>query len=83
MFRRNLITLVLTFFTMGAAWAAGPLPWQAKTDFLDASQVFTLSATQLQGDHVVAAGHVADGYYVYRKSLRLDDARGTAVDVTL
>jgi len=83
LFRRNLITLVLTFFTMGAAWAAGPLPWQAKTDFLDASQVFTLSAPQLQGDHVVAAGHVADGYYVYRKSLRLDDARGTAVDVTL
>nr|WP_311529600.1 protein-disulfide reductase DsbD [uncultured Ralstonia sp.] len=97
MFHRKIIALVLAFFTMGAvfgtasgaasgtAWAASPFPWQSKSesDFLDAAEVFTLSAPQQKGDRLVAAGHVADGYYVYRKSLRLEDAQGKAVELTL
>lgn len=83
MSHRNFIALVLAFFTMGSVWAASPFPWQSKSDFLEASQVFTLSTPQRQGDRLIAAGHVADGYYVYRTSLRAEDAQGVAVDLAL
>jgi len=70
---------------IGSAWASGLLPSWGNSDpqFLDAADVFKLEAAQRQGEAFLAAGHIADGYYVYRHSIKLVDARGREVGLNL
>ncbi len=76
--------MVLCFFAMGSVSAATGL-FSSGTDaeFLDPADVFKVEKVSRQGDWLVAQGHIADGYYVYRHSLKLVSAQSVAVDVEL
>lgn len=76
--------MVLCFFAMGSV-SAGTGLFSSGTDaeFLDPAEVFKVEKVSRQGDWLVAQGHIADGYYVYRHSLKLVSAQGVAVGVEL
>ncbi|MBN8762135.1 MAG: thiol:disulfide interchange protein [Thiobacillus sp. 63-78] len=84
-YRRVLVAFLLCCGVIGSAWASGLLPSWGNSDpqFLDAADVFKLEAAQRQGEAFLAAGHIADGYYVYRHSIKLVDARGREVGLNL
>ena len=70
---------------VGSAWANGLLPsWgRSERQFLDVAEVFKLDPAQQQGDSFLIAGHIADGYYVYRHAIKLADAQGHEISLTL
>lgn len=84
-YRRVVAVFLLCCCAVGSAWADGLLPSWGGSDrqFLDAAEVFNLELVQQHGDSFSAAGHVADGYYVYRHSIKLVDAQGHEVSLTL
>ncbi|MDR3399532.1 MAG: protein-disulfide reductase DsbD [Pandoraea sp.] len=83
MLRRIFLIFVILLGTFGAMRAADAFPWQSEPKFLDASQVLTLSPVNEVDGHLEVVGHVAKDYYVYRHSLRAEDASGKPVDLTL
>lgn len=82
---RVFLAFLLCWGVIGSAAASAFLPSWGSSDpeFLEAADVFRLDAVQEQGPRTSAAGHVADGYYVYRHSIRLVDARGSWIDLDL
>lgn len=83
MLRRFFYLFVILLGALGAMRAADAFPWQSAPKFLDASQVLTLSPVNPADDPVEIVGHVAKEYYVYRHSLRAEDASGKPVNLTL
>ncbi|MDY0308705.1 MAG: protein-disulfide reductase DsbD [Castellaniella sp.] len=84
-YQRVISIFLLCGCVVGNAGANGLLSsWgQQEPEFLDVAEVFTLDPVQRQGDVFLAAGHVADGYYVYRHALKLVDAQGHEVSLDL
>ena len=84
-YRRIVAIFLLCGCAVGSAWADGLFPsWgRSERQFLDVAEVLKLDAVQQQGDSFSAAGHVADGYYVYRHAIKLVDAQGHEVSLTL
>ena len=84
-YQRAVVVLLLCYLAIGSAWADGLLPAWGNSDrqYLDAAEVLKLELVEQQGDSFSAAGRVADGYYVYRHSLKLIDAQGHEVSLTL
>lgn len=84
LYRSALALMVLCFFAMGSASAStGLFSSGAEAEFLDPADVFKVEKVSRQGDWLVAQGHITDGYYVYRHSLKLVSAQGDAVNVEL
>lgn len=85
LYRRTLAFFLLTFCALGAWANTSLLSWTADNakQFLDAADVFTLSSVQQQGEALSAQGQVAVGYYVYRHSLKLEDAQGNVIALEL
>lgn len=76
--------LILCCLAVGTAWAnTNFLSFGAAPEFLDPAEVFILDEVQRHGDNYVVSSHVADGYYVYRHSLKLVDDQENEVDLTL
>ncbi|MFT3803629.1 MAG: protein-disulfide reductase DsbD [Burkholderiaceae bacterium] len=84
-YRRVLAMWLLCFFAVDGAWADGrSMPWgDGDRRFLDAAQVFRLDAVRQQDGAYSVRAHVADGYYVYRHSIRLLDRQGDEIRVEL
>lgn len=84
LYRSLLTIIVLCFYVMGSAWAvSGLFASGAEAEFLDPADVFKVEKVSRQGDWLVAQGHIAEGYYVYRHSLKLVSAQGQAVNIEL
>ena len=85
LYRRVAAVFLLCCGAIGSALADGlPPSWRSsERQFLDVAEVFKLDPAQLQGDSFSASGHVADGYYVYRHAIKLVDAQGHGVRLTL
>ncbi len=83
MLRRIFLIFVILLGALGGTRAADAFPWQSEPKFLDASQVLTLSPVNQVDGHFEVVGHVAKDYYVYRHSLRAQDASGKPIDLTL
>ncbi|MDS1142341.1 protein-disulfide reductase DsbD [Pusillimonas sp. SM2304] len=76
--------LVLFCFAVGSAWAGNGLFSSAtEPEFLEASDVFKVEEVRQQGGEYIVEGQIADGYYVYRHSLKLVDDNENAVDLAL
>ncbi|MEW6167232.1 MAG: protein-disulfide reductase DsbD [Pseudomonadota bacterium] len=84
-YRRVISVLLLCCGATASAWADGVAPaWGGgERQFLDAAEVFRLEPVQRQGDAFAAVGRIADGYYVYRHSIKAVDAQGRAVPLSL
>lgn len=84
-YRRMVATFLLCCCMVGSAWANDLLPsWgSSERQFLDVAEVFKLAPAQQQGDTFSIAGHIADGYYVYRHAIKLVDAQGNEISLTL
>lgn len=85
-FYRPIVAIFLLCCCMvGSAWANGLLPsWgSSERQFLDVAEVFKLDPAQQQGDAFSIAGHIADGYYVYRHAIKVVDAQGREIGLTL
>ena len=83
-FRIARAALVVCFLAIGSAWAnSGLFSSSSQPEFLEASEVFTLAELQQEGDEYVVQGLIADGYYVYRHSLKLVDGQGNDIDLVL
>ena len=85
LYRRIVSVLLLGCGATASAWADGVVPaWgSGERQFLDVAEVFELEPVQWQGDGFAAVGRVADGYYVYRHSIKAVDAQGRAVRLSL
>ena len=84
LYRRALVVLLLCLWSGNGLWASnGFLPWGNDHGFLEATEVFQLEQLQAEGDGWVAQGRIAEDYYVYRHSLRLEDAQGREVQLQL
>ncbi|VVE16104.1 thiol:disulfide interchange protein [Pandoraea horticolens] len=83
MLRRFFYIFVILLGALGGMRAADAFPWQSEPKFLDASQVLTLSPVTEVDGHLEVVGSVAKDYYVYRHSLRAEDASGQPIDLTL
>lgn len=83
MLRRFFYLFVILLGALGGMRAADAFPWQSEPKFLDAPQVLTLSPVNPVDDRLEVVGHVAKEYYVYRHSLRAEDASGKPVNLTL
>lgn len=83
MLRRFFYIFVILLGMLSGMRAADAFPWQSESKFLDASQVLTLAPVTEVDDHLEVVGHVAKDYYVYRHSLRAEDASGQPLDLTL
>jgi thiol:disulfide interchange protein DsbD len=81
--RRYLFAFFLQCLLAGTAWPINGLPFQSKDEFLDAADVFTISAAQEDGSGFLVQGHIADAHYLYRHALRLVDADGNEVPLAL
>lgn len=67
-----------------SAWANnGLFSWGKQTEFLKADEVFKLEGVRQQGDRFEINGNIADGYYIYRHSLKLIDGQGDSVELEL
>lgn len=78
------VALVMFCFAVGNAWAGNGLFSSAtEPEFLEASDVFKVEEVKQQGGEYIVEGHIADGYYVYRHSLKLVDDKENAVDLAL
>lgn len=76
--------LILCCLAVGTAWSnTNFFSFGATPEFLDPTEVFILDDVQRHGDNYVVSSHVADGYYVYRHSLKLVDNQENEVDLTL
>lgn len=82
---RVFLAFLLCWGVIGSAAASAFLPTWGKSDpeFLEAAEVFRLDVVQEQDNGMSAAGHIADGYYVYRHSIRLVDAQGRGIALDL
>ncbi|WP_175854958.1 protein-disulfide reductase DsbD [Burkholderia anthina] len=85
LYRRALAVLLLFCFAIGGAWAnASLLPWtNGEPEFLDVADVFQPGPAQQQGDAFSMPGRIADGYYVYRHSIKLVDGQGQEINLNL
>lgn len=84
MHRRVIGFILLWCFAMGSAWAVTGLFSGARdAEFLDAASVFKLGEVRQDVDGFIAAGSIAEGYYVYRHSLKLIDALGQPLALDL
>lgn len=84
-YRRAIAILILCCLTLGSALAGKSLiPWaRSEAQFLDVAEVFKLEGVQQQNGMLSAQAHVAEGYYVYRHSLKLLDDQGHETGVKL
>ncbi|WP_235991374.1 protein-disulfide reductase DsbD [Halopseudomonas xiamenensis] len=83
-YRPVLMLLVLALWSGNGLGAGNAfLPWSNDQGFLEAGEVFQLEPPQAAGDGWVAQGRIAEDYYVYRHSLRLEDAQGRAVELDM
>ncbi|HBP0978942.1 protein-disulfide reductase DsbD [Comamonas sp. Y6] len=84
-YRRVVATFLLCCCAVGSAWADGLFSSQGSNErqFLDVAKVFTLDPAQQLSDSFSVIGHVAEGYYVYRHAIKLVDAQGHDVSLTL
>lgn len=70
------LAFVFLFVTAsGSAWA--------EAEFLHPAEVFKLQDVGQQEDHFAANSTIADGYYVYRHSIKLVDGQGESVELGL
>ncbi|GAD24655.1 thiol:disulfide interchange protein [Acidovorax sp. MR-S7] len=85
MYRRVFAAFLLGCLTLGSALASNSLlPWaRSEVQFLDVADVFKLEAVQPHDDALSVQAHVAEGYYVYRHSLKLVDGQGRETSTTL
>lgn len=74
---------VIFLGAIGWTRTADALPWQIAPKFLEASQVLTLAPVGHVDGRFNVVGHVAKDYYIYRHSLRAEDASGSPVALTL
>ncbi|WAL82481.1 protein-disulfide reductase DsbD [Pandoraea sp. XJJ-1] len=74
---------VIFLGAIGWTRTADALPWQITPKFLEASQVLTLAPVSHVDGRFEVVGHIAKDYYVYRHSLRAEDASGSPVALTL
>ena len=77
--------LLLLFWTTASStgkWADWKVQSRAMEP-LSADQVFVLEPTQLEGDTPTARGNIASNHYIYRASLKAEDATGNAVPLEL
>ncbi|VVE74598.1 thiol:disulfide interchange protein [Pandoraea anapnoica] len=63
--------------------AAAALPWQSGNQVLDVSQVLRLDAPRREDGGIVIASTIAKDHYVYRHSIRVEDADGKPIHFTL
>ncbi|MFK0380002.1 protein-disulfide reductase DsbD [Pandoraea sp. NPDC090278] len=89
LFRRILFIFVILLSALGALRvtlvtpAAAALPWQSGDQVLDVSQVLRLDAPRRESDGIVIGGTIAKDHYVYRHSIRVEDASGKPVPFSL
>ncbi|MBY0339592.1 MAG: protein-disulfide reductase DsbD [Rhodocyclaceae bacterium] len=83
-YRNWLATALLCCTAIGSALAGGgSAVLGGDTEFLDPTEVFRPGKPLQNGDTMVLEGKIADGYYVYRHSLKLVDGQGNAVTLNL
>lgn len=83
-YRKVWMMTLLWCLAIGSAWASsGLFSWGRETEFLEATEVFKLGEVRQDTDGMVIAGQVADGYYVYRHSLKLTDAQSQPLALDL
>ena len=58
-------------------------PAAAANEPLAAEAVFTVAPPVPDGNHLAATARIAPGHYIYRKSLRAEDATGAAIELGL
>jgi len=85
LYRSVLATFFMCCCAVGSAWANSSfLSWGGGDPrFLDAVDVFRLETVQQQGGWLSAQGRIADGYYVYRHSIKLVDGQGRDANLSL
>lgn len=84
MHRRVIEFILLWCLAMGSTWAATGLFSGARdAEFLDAASVLKLGEVRQDVDGFIAAASIAEGYYVYRHSLKLIDALGQPLALDL
>ncbi|WP_331694719.1 protein-disulfide reductase DsbD [Pandoraea sputorum] len=89
MLRRIVFIFVILLSALGALRvtlvtpAAAALPWQSADQVLDVSQVLRLDAARRMDDGIVIGGKIAKDHYVYRHSIRVEDASGKPVPFSL
>lgn len=89
MLRRIVFIFVILLSALGALRvtlvtpAAAALPWQSGDQVLDVSQVLRLDAPRRVDDGIVIGGKIAKDHYVYRHSIRVEDASGKPVPFSL
>ncbi|AKM30180.1 thiol:disulfide interchange protein [Pandoraea faecigallinarum] len=84
--RRIVFIFVILLGALGALRVPGALaalPWQSGAQVLDAAQVLRLDAPRHENGDIVVGSRIAKDHYVYRHSLRVEDAAGKPVDFTL
>ncbi|APD11417.1 thiol:disulfide interchange protein [Pandoraea vervacti] len=92
MLRRIDFIFVILLGTLSALAALGTLrttpaiaapPWQSNVQALEASQVLRMDAPLHDNGSIVVGSKIAKDHYVYRHSLRIEDASGHPVSFTL
>ncbi|VVE73288.1 thiol:disulfide interchange protein [Pandoraea captiosa] len=78
-----LLGAVSAFSALRVTPAVAALPWQSGSPVLEASQVLRLNAPLHDDGSIVIGSKIAKDHYVYRHSLRIEDASGNPVDFTL
>ncbi|AXE32422.1 thiol:disulfide interchange protein [Chromobacterium phragmitis] len=64
-----MLRLIWSLFLLALAWAA---PAGAQTDFLPPEQAFRLSVAELGDGQVKLSWDISDGYYLYRKNIKVE-----------
>ncbi|ODP32329.1 protein-disulfide reductase DsbD [Pandoraea sp. ISTKB] len=86
MFRRIVFIFVILLGALGALRvtpATAAFPWQSGSQVLEASQVLRLDAPRYEDGGISIGSRIAKDHYVYRHSLRVEDAHGKPVAFTL
>ncbi|AKC68465.1 protein-disulfide reductase DsbD [Pandoraea oxalativorans] len=89
MLRRLVFIFVIFLSALGALRvalvtpAAAALPWQSGDQVLDVSQVLRLDTPRREGDDIVIGSRIAKDHYVYRHSIRVENANGKPVSFSI
>ncbi|WP_313284214.1 protein-disulfide reductase DsbD N-terminal domain-containing protein [Delftia tsuruhatensis] len=78
----SLLLLVGTTGSIASNWSSWPHQSRA-TEPLSAEHVFTLTPVQAVGSKPTVTGNIASNHYIYRTSLKAEDAAGNPVELQL
>lgn len=82
--RKILAFALLWCFAIAGAWAnSGLFSWGREAEFLDPTDVFKLGEVRQDAQGLIVTGEIADGYYIYRHSLKLEDEQSQPLALNL